>query len=302
MSANPNLAAQPPLPVDDREIEHLATLFNCLGVGLVVHAADGSVCLRNAAAAALLGDTPPLWLNENGLPLASDDQPLQQALASLRPVHDRIVGIDKRGARPTWLKASALPIPGADGGVRRVLLTLLDVSEQKQLEVEVERLTTTDPLTGTSNQAHIVGLLENEIHRAQRYGTPFALAQVDIDQFLPFCETHGPKTGDRVLADFGKLLRDTIREIDMVGRIGNDEFLLILPNVNLTDAMVGLERLRALIEGHDFSDTRYRLTISGGVTEYTGESAAMLIERTRLLLLQARGSGRNRLCLDTEIF
>lgn len=302
MSSSPLLAALPPLPVDDREIEHLATLFDCLGMGFVAHAADGSVSLRNAKAAALLGDTPPSWLNENGLPLASDEQPLNQALASRQPVHERIIGIDRGSAPPTWFKASALPIAGADGNLRRVLLTLLDVSAQRQLAAEVERLTTTDPLTGLSNQAHIVGLLENEIHRAQRYGTPFALAQIDIDQFLPFCEAHGPKTGDQVLADFGRLLRNSIREIDMVGRIGNDEFLLILPNVRLTDAMIGLERIRALIEAHEFADTRFKLTISGGVTEYTGESAALLIERSRLLLLQARGSGRNRLCLDTEIF
>jgi diguanylate cyclase (GGDEF)-like protein len=177
----------------------------------------------------------------------------------------------------------------------------LDENARKQREARIEKLTLIDALTGVANEAHIIHLLEKEIHRARRYGTPFGLAQVDIDQFLPFCEIHGQHAGDQALADFGRLLRSSIRETDMVGRIGNDEFLILLPNVCLNDAMIGVERIRALIEAHEFADTGRKITISGGVTEYTGESAALLIERSKVLLAEARESGRNRICLDREI-
>jgi diguanylate cyclase (GGDEF)-like protein len=294
-------SAAPKLLADDAEIERYAALLDHLGIGLIVYGADASIVSRNPLAA-LLGDTPPGWLDEQGQPLPASEQPAWQALRSGQPVATRLVGVDRGAAQTSWFKADAVPVLAADGSIRRVLLTLQDVSRERQLASELEKLSVTDPLTGLSTEAHIVQLLENEIHRARRYGTPFALAQIDIDQFLPFCQTHGQPAGDRVLAEFGQLLRRSIREIDMAGRNGIDEFLLILPNVSLNDAMVGLERIRVLIETHDFSDTRLKVTISGGITEYTGENAATLIERSRSLLLHARESGRNRLCLDLEIF
>lgn len=301
MPSSKHLAAISALPVDDSEIGRLALLVDSLGIALVVHAADGSVCLRNSSAIALLGDAPPAWLDENGERLADHAQPLIQALDSGLPVRDRIVGIDAATAR-IWLQTSALPILADDGRIRRVLLLLLDVSRQKNLEAEVKKLSLHDPLTGVSCQAHIEQLLDNEVHRARRYGTPFVLAQIDIDQFLPYCNAHGAKAGEQLLADFARLLRGTIREIDMIGRVANDEFLLILPNVGLNEAMIGLERIRAVIEAHEFSGTGLKLTISGGVSEYTGESGTLLIERVRALLLQAWDSGRNQLCIDMDIF
>jgi len=295
-------ASAPGLHADDAEIALYASLLDRLDIGLVVYATDASVLLRNAQAAALLGEAALTWVDETGQPLAADGHPALRALHSGRPVHESVIGLSGGGAPSRWLKADALPILVDDGSVRCVLLTLLDVSQQKRLETEVEKLSLTDALTGVSKQIHIVELLENEIHRARRYGTPFTLAQIDIDQFLLLSETHGQSAGDEVLADFGRLLRGAIREIDMVGRIGLDAFLLILPNIRLNDAMVGLERIRALIEAHEFSKGRVKVTISGGVTEYTGESAMLMIERSKSLLVEAWEHGRNRLAVNMEIF
>ena len=72
--------------------------------------------------------------------------------------------------------------------------------------------------------------------------------------------------------------------------------------MDLKDAMVGLERLRVLIETQTFTDDFLRITVSGGITEYTGENSATLIERSKSLLINARESGRNRFCLDGDIF
>ena len=88
----------------------------------------------------------------------------------------------------------------------------------------------------------------------------------------------------------------------MVGRFGDDQFLLILPNVRVNEAMIGLERLRETIEASATSDSGSLLTVSGGVTEYTGEDAGALIERVRSLLATAREAGCNRLCVNMDIF
>ena len=95
---------------------------------------------------------------------------------------------------------------------------------------------------------------------------------------------------------------NSLREMDILGRIGEHEFLLIMPNVRLNDAIIGVERLRETIDQHRFTAANLHITLSGGVTEYTGENATQLIERTSSLLACAREAGHNRLCQDVEIF
>jgi diguanylate cyclase (GGDEF)-like protein len=285
-----------PLPnshADDEEIRRYGVLLDSLDLGLLVFSSDASPCFRNEFVGNLLGDALPVWVNESGQTIPDDELPLKQALHSSRPVFDRIMTISNHDeASPIRMSVNALPLFSENGGVRRVLLTMTDISEKRG-----DR----DPLTGVFKQHRVMQLLENEIHRARRYGTPFALAQIDIDQFFPFCTQYGQQVGDTVLAGIGKLLNESMREIDFAGRIGYDRFLLVLPNVSLKDALVGLERLRVAIETTEFTSACLRVTISGGIAEYTGENSAALVESSTSLLIQARESGRNRFCLDADI-
>lgn len=300
----PNRQSSSPLVnlrADDVEIGHYAALLDSLDIALLVFAEDASLHFRNARGDALFDNKPLAWIDENGQPIDLPEQAQMQALETAKPAHARIVGLADTDGSNIWLKAEAFPVLAKDGSVRRALLTLTDISERRTLQNEIEQLSIRDPLTGLFNQRHIMHLLENEMHRARRYGTPFTLAQLDIDHFLPFCAEHGPRTGDSLLAGLGKLLGESMRETDFAGRIGNDEFLLILPNVRLNDAMVGLERLRVLIEAQAFTSAGLNVTISGGITEYTGENMAALVERSTSLLIHARAAGRNRFCLDADI-
>ncbi|MBK7423846.1 MAG: sensor domain-containing diguanylate cyclase [Propionivibrio sp.] len=294
-----------PLPnasyAEDEEIRRYAGLLDSLSVGLMVFSADALPCFNNKMAGKLLGNTTPVWKTESGQTISSDELPLKSVVRTARPVLDRIMALSNGDAQTTWLRVNALPVFSENGSVRRVLLTLTDINAERILHSAVKKLSIHDPLTGLFNQRYVMHLLENEIHRARRYGTPFTLAQVDVDRYFPLCAEHGQASGDSVLASIGKLLGKSLREIDIAGRIGEDEFLLVLPNVSLKDAMVGLERLRVLIEAHEFASTGLKVTISGGITEYTGENSAALIERSRSLLLNAREAGRNRFCLDTDI-
>ncbi len=302
MNADERFASLPNMYADDEEIKRYAGLLDCLGVGLMVYSSDASTSFINAAASKLLGNAPPNWLNESGQQIANADLPMNQAIRSAQPVFDSIMALNNDGAHPIQLSANAIPVLSRDDSIRRILLTLDDITHLNELELEIGHLTTHDPLTGAFNQRKTRQLLENEIIRAQRYGTPFTLAQLDIDLFNPLCERHGNATGNLVLAGVGKLLCESAREMDMVGRVGNDEFMLIMPNVRLNDAIIGVERLRAMIEEHVFTPDNLHVTVSGGVTEYAGENAALLIERSNALLINAREAGRNRLCQDVDIF
>ena len=276
-------------------------MLDSLGIGLVVFYPDASPCLSNKVASKLIGNTPPNWVNDSGQIICADELPLKRALRTSKPVFNCVMALTNDQERKNWLSVNALPVFSDNGGVRRVLLTLTDINKEKDLQSEVKKLSVRDQLTGVYNQRHVMYLLENEIHRARRYGTPFTLAQVDIDHFLHFCEKHGPEPGERVLSGIGKLLTETMREIDIAGRIGDDEFLLVLPNVSLKEAMIGLERLRMLIETQEFVSAGLRITVSGGITEYTGENSETLLERAKSLLIHAREAGRNRFCLDGDI-
>ena len=303
MSSNPHQLPLVDLRAADGEIGNYAALLDSLHIGLLVFAADGSPWLRNGWADALLGSGAGVWEDENGQPLAAGNRPEAQVLQTGQAVLQRAIGIrnDALGTH-TWCKASAFPVFAADGGLRRILLTLAELSRYSRLATENRPLPTHDPLTGVFNQRYILLLVNDESRRARRYGTPFALALIAIDNFPDFCRTHGADAGDRVLAEIGRQFCIGLREFDMVGRFGAEEFLLVLPNVRVSDAMIGLERLRELVEATHWRDGEPPLTISGGVSEYGGENTEALLEGLRSLLGTARAEGGNRLCVDLEMF
>lgn len=286
---------------DDEEIRRYARLLDSLGIGLMVYSKDASLCLKNEQACSLLGDSLPNWLNENGQLLEVDEHPLNSALRTSQADNNHIVILDNGKAQKVWLSINAIPVLSERGGVRLVLLTMTDISEQRNLRNEVRQLSVKDPLTGVFSKEHVIRLLENEIHRARRYGTPFALAQLDVDNFSALCAEHGRQLGNQALTEIGQLLIKCMREIDILGRIGDSEFLLVLPNVSLKNSMIGLERLRVTIESQAFTKAELRLTVSGGIMEYTGESSETLVERCRSLMVNAREAGCNRFYLDLDI-
>jgi diguanylate cyclase (GGDEF)-like protein len=290
------------LQADDAEIERYAVLLDCLGVGLLVYATDAEVCLSNAQARAILNDGPASFTDETGHPLIEADRPAAVVLRTRHAIQNRILGVNDAGTASRRINANVLPVFAGDGSIRRVLLTLSDISEQHWLEAKLEQLSIRDPLTDAFNRRHTMHLLDEECQRSQRYGTPSTIALIDIDRFREINDTYGRGTGDHLLSRVAHRIREALREIDIVGRYSGGEFLLILPNVHLDAAMVPLERIRAQIENEDFGSAGLSITISGGVTECAGDTSTALTERAQTLLLQAKEAGRNRLCQDVDIF
>ncbi|WP_018860931.1 MULTISPECIES: diguanylate cyclase [unclassified Thioalkalivibrio] len=163
--------------------------------------------------------------------------------------------------------------------------------QQRQLE----RSAQIDELTSLSNRAHTEQLFEEERARTERYGQPFSVILIDIDHFKAVNDTWGHNAGDRVLRQFADLLRQNLRKVDAIGRIGGEEFFVLLPQTDIAQAQVAARDLQARINAFDF-DTVGRRTASFGVTEHRpGERMVDTFDRADQALYAAKKNGRNRL-------
>jgi diguanylate cyclase (GGDEF)-like protein len=171
--------------------------------------------------------------------------------------------------------------------------------ENVALHEAVERQAVTDALTGLANRRRFSRALEAELERTRRYGGLATLVLLDIDDFKRVNDTHGHPTGDRVLREVGRALRDVSREIDVAARFGGEEFALLLPGTDRDGAFVAAERARKQIEA-------LRLTLpDGGVLRVTasfgtatqpsaGRDAASLLAAADGALYDAKRTGKNR--------
>ncbi|MDV7339826.1 sensor domain-containing diguanylate cyclase [Terasakiella sp. A23] len=176
-----------------------------------------------------------------------------------------------------------------------------DVTEQKRLEKELRELASTDVLTGVNNRRHFIDLCEREIKRAKRYENPLSLIMLDIDHFKNINDTHGHAVGDEAIRVMTKLCIDSLRDTDVIGRIGGEEFAIILPMTDITGAWQIAQRIRQAAENHSFKiddETLCEFTSSFGVTELKDGDTNPddLLKRADIALYAAKSQGRNRVC------
>ena len=160
---------------------------------------------------------------------------------------------------------------------------------------KIEALAITDELTGLYNRRHLLVCLDKQRAIANREGSRFVLAYIDIDEFKRINDEFGHRVGDEVLQQFSDLLQESIREIDLVSRYGGEEFVLLLTGVGIETAAIVVERIRDAVESLKFSENNLAMTISVGLTEYQApETINDTLERADKLLYQAKQEGRNR--------
>jgi len=153
-----------------------------------------------------------------------------------------------------------------------------------------------DALTGLLSRRHFFEASEREILLARRTNAPCAAVLLDIDHFKLVNDTHGHAVGDLVLQKLSDLMRKGLRRSDLIGRIGGEEFAILLPNTNLRTALIVVEKLRRIVE-HERSALMPDFTISLGVTELTLTDMCMreLLCRADKALYLAKNQGRNRI-------
>jgi diguanylate cyclase (GGDEF)-like protein len=189
---------------------------------------------------------------------------------------------------------------------REKLSNIIDVALDKWTRLQqamadkekLERLATFDSLTGLYNRRATLGKLRELINLANRYKEDFSLIMLDIDHFKTVNDRYGHLTGDGALEEIATLIRRNIRDTDIVGRYGGEEFIIILPKTTLASSWVVAERLRSIIEKAQMKDSAgnvFAITVSQGLAGWErGEDADSLISRADEALYKAKEKGRNR--------
>jgi len=172
--------------------------------------------------------------------------------------------------------------------------------ENARLHGRTKELACTDGLTGLYNHRQFKRIFAEEVSRAQRYGKPMSVIMYDVDDFKKFNDTYGHPVGDKVLEGVACLLRTLSRECDLSFRYGGEEFLTILPETGIEEALVAAERVRRSIaeRSPDFTkgEIASGVTVSVGVASYPedGKDAESLLSVVDSLLYKAKGQGKNK--------
>ncbi len=170
--------------------------------------------------------------------------------------------------------------------------------ENASLFQHIQQLAITDPLTGIFNRRHLFELGEREFLRARRFNRALAVTMIDIDHFKITNDAFGHAVGDAVLKELCQLIKSNVREVDIIGRYGGEEFTVILPEADLAAAQDIAERLRGVVE-KAFSNPHNLapgITISLGVAVLQADTPNLenLIHAADIALYTAKNSGRNR--------
>jgi diguanylate cyclase (GGDEF)-like protein len=174
-----------------------------------------------------------------------------------------------------------------------------DISERKALRLELELQAATDSLTGIANRRHFLSTAQKEIERCKRHGGSLSLLMLDIDHFKNVNDSFGHAIGDRALQAIAQTCGKELRSTDICGRLGGEEFALLLVETDLKKACGVAARILAQVEAIELfteNGRTVRLTTSIGVAEYRPQTETLsdLMVRADQALYKAKNTGRNR--------
>ncbi len=160
----------------------------------------------------------------------------------------------------------------------------------------LSKMANCDGLTGLYNHRYIIEKLKAEYDVAKRHNHSLSVVMLDIDFFKKVNDTYGHLVGDEVLIEVSDLLTNYLRNTDIIGRYGGEEFLIVLPKTNLEEAYKTINHVKNIIEQNNFPSINHTLTISGGICEYDGQEISSMIATADANLYKAKNTGRNKIC------
>jgi len=205
--------------------------------------------------------------------------------------------------RVTEVLYNASVYRNATGEVAGVFAAARDITERRKLERELERQAHIDLLTDLHTRRHFMELAEVERARSRRHGEPLSLLMMDLDNFKAVNDTYGHDVGDATLQKLSEVCRHTFREVDIVGRLGGEEFAALLPETSMERAEEVAERLRLSVERAAVkleSGSLIHFTVSVGVAGFrpADERIETVLKRADTALYRAKNAGRNRVCRE----
>ncbi len=289
-----------------REVrERFETAFDNAPIGMALIAMDDRWLQVNDALCRITGHTEEdlkattLRAMTHPDDIELDIQSVQQLLAGQIPSYQ----VEKRyrhaWGHHVWVLVTASIVRDEDGSPLYVVTQVQDISERKELARRLEYLVDHDFLTGLFNRRHFEQELTKETDRVARYGGPGAVLVIDLDNFKDVNDSFGHKAGDDVLKGVAGLLRERLRQTDLVARIGGDEFAVLLPQTDADQAQsMADELVKAL--GRQvavLADRSIHITASIGVTLFEGLTDIEVLAYADLAMYEAKEAGRNRFAI-----
>ena len=202
----------------------------------------------------------------------------------------------KKGGRQVFIELSLSALERPDGW--HAVGIVRDITERKRTEAKLSLMATTDDLTGTWNRRYFMNAMVQEIERARRHGHPFSVLMLDIDHFKAVNDNFGHAAGDAVLKHLVSQITGVLRQTDITGRLGGEEFGMLLPETHLDGAVQLAERVRSTIEKspvhHGGRDIFYTVSIGVAVYRQGADSVDTLLQQADNALYAAKEGGRNR--------
>lgn len=283
----------------------LGDLMDLMPAGLLIHQEQGIV-YANQEAERILGSDAQSLVGRHIFDFLDED-----SLAEIRRFFSRCLAL-RESARAvdcvllapdgmrTCVQVSMSALPWEGLPVLYVLIN--DIDALKSTEAVLRRLSITDSLTGSYNRRHFFDEAQREMERAQRYARPFSVLLMDLDYFKQINDTHGHMTGDEVLRRFVSTCQRLLRGCDVLGRLGGEEFAVLLPETDRDGAATLAERIRAAVAQMAVDSERgpLRVTVSIGVAGCAASGATARCSVDDLLsvadkaLYRAKSAGRNR--------
>jgi diguanylate cyclase (GGDEF)-like protein/PAS domain S-box-containing protein len=286
------------------------TLFETVPQGIIYYDLSGNVMTANPAAlrilevdfGELIGKNSHAWpwrlTNQDGKPIVAENYPSNIAIRTGKRVRGVVIGFDAQKRGRTWVEVSAVPL-FKDGKLDQVYTCFEDITERVILGRALEQKATMDFLTGVANRASAIDQLRIEWdHKRRDHEYRCAILLLDLDFFKQINDTMGHAAGDAVLRHVSSLLTDAVRSADLVGRVGGEEFLVMLRGTGLASAFALAKRVceRVAALATDFEGTPVATTISIGVSVIRADDASIdaVLARADQALYAAKNAGRNR--------
>jgi diguanylate cyclase (GGDEF)-like protein/PAS domain S-box-containing protein len=223
--------------------------------------------------------------------------------------HGREFKVEVRIVRPDgtlrYVKFAGKPFTNAEGVVWEVFGILVDITDYKTAEAEWRHLAETDELTGVFKLRRFEDLLQNEIRRCARSGRSTSIALIDLDEFKEVNDTYGHMVGNEVLQLFVNKLRGALRDIDVIARIGGDEFALLLPETPTHQTLEPISRIASRLRSVEVDNGKHDIAVSfcGGVVSITPESTvADTLRLADSYLYAAKKNGKHRLVSEAGVY
>lgn len=286
--------------------ERFRRIFETTGVGMSQMGLDGCFLLVNNTFCHITGYSRAELLNQKKNFQAithPDDLPMQLQLMDRFCRGDiNRYDLEKRYIRKdgsiAWVKLSIALLRDASESPLNLITAVQDITRLKGLQQELELQAHIDYLTGIPNRRHFMELAEHELARAERYGNEVAIFMLDVDFFKRINDEYGHKAGDKVLQNIAQLMQGMLREVDILGRIGGEEFAIVLPQTNRQKAMEVAERIRNQVAGNKIvleNGVSLNVTLSIGVAMMSPgyRDLDSVIGVADKGLYQAKAGGRN---------